>query len=93
MAIIGIFFIAEILEQIVLYVAFANLRALIGEPIEKLADKMIVLRAVKRHLLFGQFALRPELEERMILTMVLIPHSDQLLVKSIRHIVLSTLDV
>ncbi len=85
MAIIGIFLVAEILEQIILYVARGNLRALIGEPIQELADKMKVLGAVKRHLFFGQLALSPELEERMVLAMLLIPYCNQLFVEIAAH--------
>jgi hypothetical protein len=58
---------------------------LIRQPVEKFGDEMIVLRAVKGHLLFGQLSLGPELEERMIFTVLLVAGGDQLIMKFAAH--------
>ncbi len=76
MAIIGIFLVAKIFIQVVLHIALGNLRRQIGQPIQKFADEMIMLGAVKSRLLLGQLALRPELEERMVLAMLFVPGRD-----------------
>src|SRR5215208_3187 len=85
MPIVGIFFVAEIFKQVILNVARLDKRALVSQPIEKLRDKMKVLRAVERHLLFGQLALGPQFEKGMIFTVLFVAGSDQLMVQRVAH--------
>ncbi len=83
--IVGIFLVAEIFEKIIFYVALANLRPLVGKPVQKLADEMIMLGAVKRHLRFRKLPLRPQLEEGVVFAVLFIARGDQLIMKIAAH--------
>src|SRR5262249_62300642 len=84
MAVVGILFVAQVLEEIGLHVAVRNLRRLVGHPVEILADEVKVLLAIERGLLFGQFARRPFVEERVVLAVLFVAPRGQLLAES-RH--------
>ena len=83
--IVGILFVAEILEQVSFTSRSRNLRRLIGQPIEILADIVKVLRAIKGRLLLGQLSRRPQIEEGMVLAVILVARRDQLIMKISTH--------
>jgi hypothetical protein len=76
MAILRIFFVAEILEEIALHVPVRNLGGFIRHPVQVLDDIVIMLDAINGGLLFGQLPFYPEIKKRMILAVLLLSRCD-----------------